>query len=236
MSTFSDTKPAGGIRHLVGVIATALVVYAVAAGGFGYLIHYRAANTANNEIRAQRVEVIEKLVADAKKKLPKGEKPDNAALEKAADARLESDAKVKADFEKKVEEVRHHAEGGLFPLACFIAIASGVLGGLFGMILLIKRNKDAGVGPWTAFLGHTASVAFYALIAFLPVLAYLAHHVEGGLSAYIKDNTPLLIGVVLAVIGFFVNLVSCFLPSRKGHDDAHDHDGHEHGESCRHSH
>jgi hypothetical protein len=222
----------------------------VAAGGFEYLIHHRALNNANHEVAELRVEFIDKLKGEAKKKLPKGEKADDAALTKAAAARLESDAKVKADFDKKVEETHHHAEGGLFPLACFFGIASGLLGALFGSILLVKRNKDAGVWPWAAIFSHVPSFAFYALIGFLPVIGHLAHHEHMGIIEFLKQSVPVRIGATLALLGAFVNLALCLLPGGKcccdddhghhhgddhGHGDEHDHN-HEHGETCCGSH
>lgn len=238
MSTFSDTKPSGGLRHFVGVLATVIAVFTVAAGGFEYLINHRALNTANHEAAVLRGEFIEKLKAEEKKKVKKGEKVDDAALEKAAKTRFEGEAKVKAAFDKKVEEAHHHAEGGLFPLACFFGVSAGLLGALFGAILLVKRNKDAGVPAWPAFFTHIPSFAFYALIGFLPVIVHLAHHEGVGIIQFLKASMPVRIGATLALLGAFVNLGLCFLPGGKGcHDDDHhcgDDHGHDHGhgEGC----
>ena len=134
---------------------------------------------------------------------------------------------MKGKFEKDSAALTHHAVGGLFPLACFIALASGVFGGLFGAILLVKRTKDAALNAWLAFFAHFPSFAFYMLLAFLPVLGHLAHEDGVSVVALIKETGPVEIGSILAVAGLLVNLALVAPPSRKGHDDDLGH-----GESC----
>ena len=225
MSLFTSTKPQNGLRHLIAVATVAVVAFVLPFASFQVLLGYIAVNQAHHHIAELHEETVVKLKAEEKKKLPKGAKPDDAALTAAAEHRFETDAKVKATFEKEAAKLDHHAQSGLFPMAVFLSIVSAAISAIWGSILLVKRNKDAGVPAWPAFLGHFPSAAFYAFIAAIPLLGYLAHHEGVNLAEIIRHNTPVLIGFFLACIGAGVQTILVLLPSGRGHDDHH-------GESC----
>lgn len=223
MSTFQDTKPVGGVRFLIGTLVTAVIVFSVAAFGQYFLIQSSAAKSTAKKVAALELEAITKFANDAKKKLPKGEKVDDAKLKADAAVAFRADAKAVADFNKKSAEAKHHAEGGLFPLSVFTAIASGLCGGLYGTILLVKRFKDANVGPWLGFFGHVFSLCFYMFVAFVPVLLYLAHHVEGGFAGFYSSSIFVKLPCYLASLGLLTILVAIVLPHSKRAAHAHDH-------------
>lgn len=229
MSLFTSTQPQNGVRHLIAVAVVAAVAFVIPFASFKILLETVAVNQAHHHIAEFREETIVKLKAEEKKKLPKGAKPDDKALTEAAEHRFTTDAKVKAAFEKKAGELEHHAQGGLFPMAVFLSLVTAIITALWGSILLVKRNKDAGVSAWPALLAHFPTAAFFTFIAAIPLLGYLAHHEGVSLAQVIKENTPVLLGFFLACIGAGVQTILVLLPSGRGCGDHH-------GESCGHSH
>lgn len=241
MSIFTSTHPQNGARHLLAVAIVAAVAFIVPFIAFNVLLGNIAVKQAAHHNAELFEETVTKLKADEKKKLPKGAKVDEHVLEEAAKTRLKTDAKVKAAFEKKLAENEHHAQGGLFPLATFVGIVSGLVGALWGSVLLVKRTKDAGVPAWPAFLMHLPSAAFFGFLASLPLLSYLAHHEGVSISKllipvlsiknpvwqdYFTSISALQLGFFLACIGAGVHTIASLLSSGKCHDDDH------HGESC----
>lgn len=212
MSTFQDTKPCGGLKYLLGTLVTVVIVFATAAFAQYFLIDNAAAKSAAKEIGALELTAIEKIKADLTKKLPKDQKPDKDALTQQAAARFATDEAAQAAFEKDSAKAKHHAEWGLLPMSIFIAVAAGLIGGLYGTVLLVKRFKAANVNPWAAFLGHVFSLCFYMFVAFIPVLLYLAHHVEGGLRGFVMSSFFVQLPCVLATLGLVTILVAIVLP------------------------
>ena len=221
MSSFLETKPVRGVHFLAYAVAIAAVSFTLNFAFVNFMTKCVAENEAAEKIEAARLTVVAKFKAAEQKKLPKGAKPDPQALNEAAEKAFAADHKATEAFGKKEHEIHHHAVAGTYPMVSFIAVVSGIVGGLAAALLVVRRTKDSALPAWPAFLAHVPVFASYMFVAFLPFLLGLSAHDEGGVVALIRSDAFLATGVVVALAGIVFKLLLAVLPSRPqadGHD------------------